>query len=166
MYQYVGYYHPFTSYPYTSQNIVRYPCSYPYAYQAPYINHPLYQVQQQNRPTYDINGFWNTKYGSEVGKKPQIPLDMLLSTYDSDKVSGYYWREGGPINGWLQGKIYGDTVKGTWTAEIGFGPFSKGTFEFKFAPDGKSFTGLWDYGTTAPGRYPWNGTFKEPTVHR
>ncbi|KAB2328990.1 hypothetical protein F7731_23865 [Cytobacillus depressus] len=160
MYQYVGYYHPFTAYPYTSQNIVRYPYSYPYVYQAPYINHPLYQVQQQNRRPYDVTGYWDTKFSNYAGTNPQIPLVVHLATMalDRDQVTGWYSPVSG-TQGTLDGKFSGDTLKGTWETYPFVPPYGKGTFEFTFKSDGKSFTGLWGYGKEAP-HLPWNGTIK------
>lgn len=119
--------HPFPPYPYTSQNIVRYPYSYPYVYQAPYINHPLYQVQQQDRPTYDISGLWDTKFGREVGKEPQIPLNVFLYRSTSDTVGGYYNRPGSSTSqGTLEGRFSGNTLTGTWDDFTGIGTWGYG----------------------------------------
>ncbi|MDQ0200310.1 hypothetical protein [Neobacillus ginsengisoli] len=155
MYQYVGYYHPLPPYPYTSQNIVRYPYSYPYVYRAPY--HPFWEGP-------NISGYWHTKYGSKAGVEPETPAGMYLNHHPDGKVDGYY--KGATAAGWLDG-MYSedeDTFKGEWRSDNLLFPDRKGRFEFKFKPDGKSFTGKWSYREDAP-RLPWNGTFVKDGQH-
>lgn len=166
--EYIGYHYPFTApYPYTSQNIVWHPYSYPYVYQAPYVhdrssNHPLYQVQQQDPPALNVAGVWTTSFGNRPCDQPQEQAELLLRLrQNGTDVSGWYSYRTNPDKplGDLEGKLCGNILAGTWGPTIVPPPppsADNGTFHFTFTPDGKSFTGGWGHGGGAPTN-PWNG---------
>ncbi|MGG4453952.1 hypothetical protein [Brevibacillus porteri] len=165
MYQYVGYYHPFTPHPYTSPNMVLYPYSYPYVYQAPYARdyysyHPLSQVWQQDLRALNVAGLWNTYYGKTRGQSPEIPL-MLQLKQEGNHVSGTYFNASQPnvAIGYLGGELSQNILTGTWENTVAAGATNKGRFQFTFT-DEQSFTGEWNYGIEPP-YYPWNGTKAE-----
>jgi uncharacterized protein (DUF2147 family) len=85
-------------------------------------------------------GTWDTNWGT-----------MKLTQQDNEVTGSYVLNDNdNSDNGVIKGIVDGNTLKGTWSDELG-----KGEFEFKLMPDKRSFKG---YYNTDAGPNGWDGT--------
>lgn len=90
---------------------------------------------------------WNGEWQSKWGK--------MVIVQNGNEVTGTYEHD----NGKIKGTIIGNKLIGTWSeAPTYLPPNDAGEFEMIIAPDGKSFTGKWRYGTTGKWESGWNGS--------
>jgi hypothetical protein len=78
---------------------------------------------------------------------------MKLTQQDNEVTGRYDLNDNdNTYTGIIKGVVAGDTLKGTWSDDLG-----EGEFEFKLKPDKRSFDG---YYTTDAGKNRWSGTKK------
>lgn len=96
----------------------------------------------QSQRTLQISGQYQTDFG------------LVVLNQNGDRVSGTVEHK----NGRLSGDLRGNVVRGFWAQEPTYlKPDDAGDFEFTFANDGRSFQGVWRYGTEGPWKDKWNG---------
>ena len=87
-----------------------------------------------------FTGIWSSTYGT---------IHLVQS---GSHVDGTYASCNGTAT--ISGQVVGRVLTGTWTQSCNS---KNGHLRFTLSSDGKSFTGVWSYGT-APPTQPWNGT--------
>jgi hypothetical protein len=101
-------------------------------------------------PPLPIPGVWSTTEG---------PVTM---TGDGVRYRGRYPRDEGQVEGVLEGR----TLRGFWAESASdvrceqqrLGTYYWGAIVWRFAPDGRSFEGTWDYCGNPARNGPWRGT--------
>jgi hypothetical protein len=87
------------------------------------------------------SGSWDSAWGT------------MEFTQTGDQVTGTYTHD----NGKIKGTVSGNTLTGTWSEAPTYNPpDDAGDFVFILAPDGKSFSGNWRYGS---GTGKWDGSW-------
>jgi len=113
---------------------------------------------------------WTELFGFRgLGERPvAAPIPDISGTYDTNYNKFHIRQQGTALTGcyeWneglLDGTIAGRAMQLTWSEGS-----SRGPTVFVFAPDGKSFRGLWWHGTDkgTPPAGEWNGTRVTTTV--
>lgn len=85
-------------------------------------------------------GTWETNWGT-----------MKLTQQDNEVTGSYDLNDNdNSYNGVIKGIVDGNTLKGTWSDDLG-----EGEFEFKLMPDKRSFKGYYIIGSV---NNEWHGT--------